>query len=100
MGRHIGDGEVVRDERVGEGGVGQRDEQKLNAGAGPGDAEPAPGSASGREGSGGLDQAHAERERQGEVAELGSHGLAPAEVAGMLPRSRAISRACATSGGM
>ena len=90
----------MRDEGMGEGSVGKRDEQELDAGAGPGNPEPTHRPASGREGRGRLDQAHAECEHQGEMSELGGHGSTPSAAAGMRPPSRAISRACATSGGM
>ena len=75
----------MRDEGVREGGVGEGDEQELDPGPGPGDSEAALGPASGREGRDGLDQAHAEREREREVAQLRAHGPESAADGGDLP---------------
>ena len=88
------------DEGVREGGIGDGDEHELGPSARPGDPKPALVSACGREGRDGLDQAHAQGQHEGEMAEFGRHGSDPAAAVGMLPPSRAISSACATSGGM
>ena len=58
----------MHDEGVGERGVGEGDEQKLDTGTGSSDAEPARGAAPGCEGHRRLDEAHAECEDQGEMA--------------------------------